>query len=144
MNADQNGCAMEVQWLDRETNRLPYFTLCGTEQLYRDAMAHLQIAYPQAWIPSPKKNGAVTHFYENPQGDTVCVVALDIKEYLGRDQVMTLSMLVHEASHIVDTFFDSIGETKPAEEQRAYAMQYVASELFYEYRRQKEALTGRA
>lgn len=135
---------LEIEWLDRRTNKLPYFTLAGTDELYRKAMKHLEVAYPAAWFENPERQGAVCHFYTNPEGDTVCVVALDILRHIDRDQTSILAMLVHEASHIVEEHFDNLGEKKPASEQRAYALQYVCEELFIEYRRQKEALTGRA
>lgn len=136
---------LEVKWLDRRMNKLPYFTLCGTDKLYREACAHIGVAYPTAWLPGHDL-GAVTHFYKNQEGDTVLIVGIDILRHDQNtpDQVTVLSMLVHEASHIVEEFFEGIGEHKPASEQRAYAMQYVSEELFDEYRRQKEALTGRA
>ena len=135
---------LKVEWLDRNTNKLPYFTLCGTDALYREACAHLEVAYPEEWLRLKPEVGACCHYYENPEGNTVCIVAIDILKNIERDQVEILSMLVHEASHVVEEFFDSIGERKPASEQRAYALQYVSSELFHEYRRQKEALISRA
>lgn len=137
--------ALKIKWLDRRMNRLPYFTLAGTDKLYREACAHIGVAYPTAWLPG-HQYGAVTHFCKNQEGDTVLIVGMDILHHATStmDQVTILSMLVHEASHIVDEFFEGIGEHKPASEQRAYAMQYVTEELFAEYRRQKEALTERA
>lgn len=135
--------AIKAEWLDRNTNKLPYFTLAGSDDIYRGVCKHLQVAYPAAYLPN-KDTGACVHFYENEDNKSVCVVALDILANLHRDQVEVLAMLVHEAAHIVEEFFDGIGEKKPASEQRAYAMQYVSQELFIEYRRQKEALTKRA
>lgn len=136
---------LEVKWLDRRLNKLPYFTLAGTDKLYRDACAHIGVDYPTKWLPK-HDHGAVTHFYKNQEDDTVLIVGMDILRMLKDfpDQVVVLSMLVHEASHIVDEFLEGIGEHQPASEQRAYALQYVSEELFAEYRRQKEALTGRA
>ena len=135
---------LKIEWLDRRTNKLPYFTLAGTDELYREAMKHLEVPYPAAWFANPERQGACCHYYENPEGDTVCVVALDILKHIDKDQVEILAILVHEAAHIVEEFFSGLGEKNPASEQRAYAMQYVSQELFTDYRRQKEALTGRA
>lgn len=135
---------LKIEWLDRRTNKLPFFTLTGTDDLYRQAMKHLEVPYPAAWFSNPDHQGACCHYYTNPKGESVCVVALDILKHIDKDQVTILSMLVHEASHVVEEFFDNIGEKNPASEQRAYALQYVSDELFREYRRQKEALTRRA
>lgn len=137
--------ALKIKWLDRRMNRLPFFTLAGTDALYREATKAISIDYPQAWLPR-HQFGACTHFYDNAEGDKVCIVSIDILKHVANtpDQVTVLAMLVHEASHIVDEFFEDLGEHKPASEQRAYAMQYASEELFAEYRRQKEALTGRA
>lgn len=136
---------LQVEWLDRRMNRLPFFTLAGTDALYREATKAIGIDYPQAWLPK-SDFGAVTHFYKNAEGQSVCIVGIDILKHLKEteDQVIVLAMLVHEAAHIVEDFFETIGEHTPASEQRAYAMQYASEELFHEYRRQKEALTGRA
>ncbi|WP_165170639.1 hypothetical protein [Adlercreutzia sp. ZJ242] len=41
-----------------------------------------------------------------------------------------LSLLAHEASHIACRYFESIGESEPAEEERAYVTQAVAGCLF--------------
>lgn len=133
---------LEIEWLDRSTDTLPYFTLAGTDELYREACAHLGIAYPEAYIP--EKANACVHYYENQKGESSIIVCFDIVKWLDRDQVQTLALLVHEASHVVNEHFEQLGEKNPASEQRAYALQYVFAELFHEYRRQKEALTKRA
>lgn len=133
---------IKAEWLDRNTNKLPFFTLAGSDEIYRGVCKHLQIAYPEQYIPDGAN--ACVHYYESEEKKPTVVVCLDIMQWLNKDQADVLALLVHEASHVVDEHFLMMGEKKPAPEQRAYALQYVSGELFIEYRRQKEALTKRA
>lgn len=133
---------IKAEWLDRNTNKLPFFTLTGSDDIYRDVCKHLKIEYPEKYIPD--NASACVHYYEDEDKKSVCVVSLDIMKWLEKDQADVLALLVHEASHVVDEHFLVMGERKPAPEQRAYALQYVSGELFIEYRRQKEALIARA
>lgn len=64
-------------------------------------------------------------------GEYVSFVLIDMK--LAKDAKLSnqLALLAHEASHIVNWYFDcAILEDHPAEEERAYVLQFIAESLF--------------
>lgn len=63
-------------------------------------------------------------------GADVSIVLMDMN-MISPDEplVHQLSLLVHEATHIVNNYFEDIGETDPGEEENAYVTQYVSDGL---------------
>lgn len=122
-------------WLDRTIAPLtPFFTLVRSEKDFSHAMAHCKVASVEAghWLDG-QKGGACCHFLEHNEEGSSIVVAIFVQD---ETPIQIASLLVHEAVHIVDHYFQDIGETRPASEQRAYATQYVSQTLMTEYVRQ--------
>jgi hypothetical protein len=121
-------------WLDRRIAKDgPHLTLVRTEKDYLKAMKHLKCKQPPEWV-NPGANATAHVMNHTENGSLCCVVAVRITpENTG---IEIAGLLVHEAVHITDEYFASMGEKYPAMEQRAYAVQVVSSELMWEYQRQ--------
>lgn len=120
-----------MKWLDRRIAAPgPYLALCTTEKKYLKAVRHCKIKSPGAWINAGAD--ATTHIMNNPEGDSVCVVCINIGKH---SPVEIVGLLVHEAVHVWQEYARRIGEHAPASEQMAYGIQAIAQELLTEYER---------
>jgi hypothetical protein len=126
-------------WLNREMCQPgPYLCLVLSANELKAAVEHMAGDKPHLALDRFPKQGAKVTFYDHEDGDTVAIVQLS--ESAQREKPCVLAaLLVHEASHVVDAYFDDLGEKEPASEQRAYAMQIVSQHLFIEFdRRMRE------
>lgn len=121
-------------WLDRTVApALPFITLVRSEEDFLSAMAHCKVEPVDAgrWVKG--SNAACCHYLEHKVDKTCVIVAIHID---GETPIQIACLLVHEAVHIVDHYFEEISERRPASEQRAYATQIVSQTLMEEYVRQ--------
>ncbi len=77
---------------------------------------------------------ATTHFLVN-RGNTTALVCLG--RTTGRTRAEVVGLLAHEATHIVQDYFASIGEDAPSKEVQAYAVQHYTQLLFHEWEKSK-------
>lgn len=125
---------MTFKWLDRRTaSPGPYLTLVLNEADYLKAMKQCKVKVINDWIKTSWAD-ATAHMLDHPDGGQCVIVALREKEK--SDPIEIAGLLVHEAVHIAQRYFASIGEHAPAEEQQAYAIQAFSQELMAEYARQ--------
>lgn len=121
---------MKIKWLNRRMSQLgPYLTLCTTKAQYLQALKDCDVEQPDAWVSD--RAGATVHHLHNLKGEAVCVVC--IREHPDSSAVEIAGLLVHEAVHVVQSYFSDLGEREPASEQHAYAVQSVAQELLQAY-----------
>ena len=74
-----------------------------------------------------KKNGAFTTTFEREDGETVHIVWMtDCTDY---PAACDAALLAHEATHIAQDYFRSIGEASPSDELQAYTVQHVTDYL---------------
>lgn len=125
---------MKINWLDRRIAAPgPYLCLCLSEDEYLAAFKHLKVNPIHNWIKNAHAN-ATTHYIENAGNRCIAaVVCLQVDQ--GRNPIEIAGLLVHEAVHVWQYYCEYYGETRPAEEQEAYAIQAVAQELMAEYAR---------
>lgn len=127
---------MKVHWLDRTLIIGPYLCLCKTEDELIAAYKHCKIDYPlDTDLRFPDRGSASTIQLENPDGELVIIVTVGDRTGYSREE--TSAILVHEASHVVDAFFEHIKETTPSSEFKAYCMQAVTEKLLEDYKRKR-------
>ncbi len=136
-----NEFCSQLVWLDRDTVLAPYLILAGTEDIYREACDHRGDKWPSPWIKPGST--ACTHTYHDLDKIT-CIVCIDIKECITKDQVVVIGNIVHESVHVAQELFGSIGEKNPSNEFEAYVIDKITQRLLYEYIEQKKALNERA
>lgn len=110
----------------------PHLCLCLTEEEYDQVMKYLRCKHYGPWIKTEQAH-ATTHMMVNNEGNQTAVVCL--RDYANRDSVAVAALLVHEAVHIWQWWTETYGEVRPGSEQEAYAIQYISSELMYEFSR---------
>ena len=124
---------MRPTWLGRRVAAPgPCLTLVTSQDEFDAVLRHLKIPLGTPYLSSARAD-ATAHFFDNQSGDSVAVVALG--DTTGRSGVEIAGLLVHEAVHIWQTHRENIGETRPGQEQEAYAVQCIAQELMSEYAR---------
>ena len=119
-------------WLDRRIAAAgPYLALCLNEAEFARAWAecHTTEARPTAYV-GPRAH-ASTWWLHNKNGSLVAIVCLG--DVTGRNSVEIAGLLVHEAVHVWQRYAENIGETRPGDEQEAYAVQAIAQELMAAY-----------
>ena len=74
-----------------------------------------------------RRDGAVTNTFENADGECVHVVWMtDCTDFAAE---LDTGLLAHEAVHVAQEYFRSIGEEAPSDELQAYVVQHVATYL---------------
>ncbi len=81
---------------------------------------------------------ACTHVLRSGNGQTWFIVCLKRPVPKGTTEAAVHALLAHEASHVVDRHMEAYGETSPASEQKAYAIQNITEFLISEYRKKRK------
>lgn len=76
----------------------------------------------------PNSDAKTVSFYD---GETLKHIVLI--EDTGADVEQDIALLAHEAVHVVQRYFEDIGEEEPSEELRCYVTQAVVQFLTYEH-----------
>lgn len=71
-----------------------------------------------------------------PNGELVCLVCIPIVRDRSVEELAAI--LSHEAMHVVQSLFESIGEEKPGHETQAYAMQNILYQLMISYKKKSK------
>lgn len=120
------------KWLGRNIAAPgPYLCLCLSEAEYKRAFKHCKEAPVGPWITTPQAN-ATAHFLTAPSGLCAVVCINPLKNSTG---IEIAGLLVHESVHVWQEWCSYYGETTPASEQEAYAVQAISQELMKEYAR---------
>jgi len=109
--------------------------LVRSEADYLKALKHCRMQPVYKWVRNDHSD-ATAHYLTRQNGGECVIVAIRVTG--NRSAIEIAGLLVHEAVHVVQRYFESIGENEPATEQYAYAVQSVAQELMAEYARQIE------
>lgn len=116
----------KIKWADRHISRpAPYIALCFNQKEYNDVIDWFGIDHDRSRFIN---NGAhaTTHVLIE-EGSFACIVCLgDIKN---KSVVEVYGLLAHESVHIWQAYVEKIGETRPGDEQEAYAVQAVFQSL---------------
>jgi hypothetical protein len=121
---------LKNKWLDRRVAKPgPYLSLCLTEKELHETCKRITPHYLQ--FP---EYGA-TCFQLAKEGDIFCVIALSEHAQKNNSAIEVAGMLVHEAVHTWQYYAEKMGETRPGDEQEAYAIQAISRELLAEYAR---------
>lgn len=124
--------AKQYLWLDRTVApAAPFVTLVRSEEAYLDACAHCKVERPERWVTID--GSACVHTFEHAADGWCCVVAINVTT---QTPIQIAALLVHEAVHVIQHYFDHMHERHPAIEQTAYAIQYMSQTLMEEYLRQ--------
>lgn len=96
------------------------FTIC--ERAFQRELKRLNVTQPVNFL-GRHNAGATTHLFERNGKDLCAIVCL------GQIRKRTISelaaMIAHEAVHVAEAVFDSIGDKNPSEEVMAYMVQWV-------------------
>lgn len=114
----------------------PHVTLVLNEEDYLSAMEHCKVPTPDNWI-SGDSSSATAHWLQHPTDGLCVIVALRATT---QTRIQIYALLVHEAVHVAQAYFEHIGEHNPAKEQQAYAIQLVSQNLMFEYKRQAKRI----
>jgi hypothetical protein len=121
----------KFQWLNREVAKPgPYLTLCLSEAELRQASKGLT----DEKLPYPK-TGAMCSTFTKTNTNELCAIVSLSESAQKRDSIELAALLVHEAVHVWQAYAEHMGETNPADEQEAYAIQSVSMRLMAEYAR---------
>lgn len=128
---------MKTRWLDRRVAAPgPYIALCLSQDEFDSALKHIKQPVGKPWILGNRAD-ATAHHFENNNGEIGTIVC--ISGWEGRDSIEIAGLLVHESVHIWQHYAESIGETEPAAEQEAYAIQEISQTLMAEFARRMKA-----
>ncbi len=107
-------------------------TLVRNEKDYLAAMKHCKVRFPDPWVIG-KNASATAHWLQHPTDGLCVIVAIRVTT---QSIIEVYGLLVHEAVHVAQAYFEDIAEHNPAKEQQAYAIQNIAQILMQDYERQ--------
>lgn len=112
---------------------LPLMALCFSRAEYV-ARCEEVATEPEEFI---QKNAHMAVTSYDVQGRIHCIICFDNAQATtdGRTPAQIAALLVHEAVHIAQRYWEYIGEEHPSNEHMAYVIQYISGELFEEYKR---------
>ena len=122
-----------IKWLDRCLITSPiYYALCLDEKSFKQELKARKLAKEDwpAFIKNEYSN-ATTHFFV--RNNTVTAIVCFKNNKFDLQQIHAL--LLHEAVHIWQDIKLQIGEHNPSQEFEAYAIQALAQNLFYAYKK---------
>lgn len=124
---------MKSQWLDRTLASGPFFCLVLNQMEYERQLKRMK---PPHESPKYVNEGcrAMVSFHTSKKGNPCCIVGLDTSGNLSGIDIA--AALVHEAVHIWQYHCEHICETKPGDEQEAYAVEAISKELMRSYVKQ--------
>jgi hypothetical protein len=129
---------VKLQWLDTALLDGPHLILCLSEKQYLKVMTKYKIKNPSDWIIDGKN--ATCHTFVSFRNDggssTICAICIQQQDRMTYSKVAGL--IVHEAVHVAQHFFEDIGETNPGNEIEAYIIQRIAQNLLFAYERQSK------
>ena len=129
---------MKTLWLNRALFESPYcYRLCVTEKDFHSELKRLGI--PKGSRPAFLKTthaNATTNFFEASNGELCAIVNLRKEDGLKRKKSEVYGLLIHEAMHIWREGREHLGEFSPSSELEAYAVQRIAQNLIWSWRKQ--------
>lgn len=111
---------MEIEFIEL-FGHTPSINLCLVHSKKKLRAALRKLGMSDELIPSD----ATTYYKE---GDNTFIIYID-KASLHHDAAEDIGLLAHEATHVAQGYFRSIGEECPSDEFQAYTVQAVTQEL---------------
>ena len=129
---------MKTHWLNRTLFESPYcYRLCITEKDFHAELKRLGLSkehWPE-FLKSTHAN-ATTNFFQSKDGQFCAIVNLRKEDGLKRKKSEVYGLLIHEAMHIWREGREHLGEFSPSSELEAYAVQRLAQNLIWSWRKQ--------
>lgn len=127
---------MKIRWLDRTLITGPYLCLCKNEEELKAVYEHAKQEYPEEGnLRFPTPGAASTLIFASEEAEISTVVALG--DVGSRSIAEVSAILAHEASHVLDAFFEYIHEEHPSSEFKAYCLQAIVEKLVTDYKRKR-------
>lgn len=118
-------------WLDRTLLQGPRVALVTSERQFRAAKKSAGVECASRFIEAGEH--ACVHSYSDPDGQLVCIVALDTTASARMDGIAVAALLAHEAVHVWQRVRDSLGPGDLGREMEAYAVQNIVDRLMRAY-----------
>lgn len=123
---------MTIRWIDRTLLTCDYVALCVSEKDFQRELRRLKIV-PHQWSSWLSEGAlATTHHLISDKGTRTSIVCTPIRT--DWEGVEVAGLLVHEAMHVLQEYFEYIGETQPGRETQAYTLQALSVRLMQAYR----------
>jgi hypothetical protein len=121
-----------IRWCNTALLCSNYIGICFSENDFYKELRRLKVK-PSSWSNWLSDGAlATTHFLESGKGNNIAMVCIPI--YTDKDGIEIASILVHEAVHVLQDYFEYIGENEPGKETQAYALEAISKSLMFAYR----------
>lgn len=120
------------KWLERRVAKPgPYLTLCLSEA----ELAHAGRGLTKQPLLFPRSGALCSTLSHCKTGELCALVSISENAQQNRNAIEMAGLLIHEAVHVWQAYAEHMGESKPGDEQEAYAIQAISQELLAEYAR---------
>ena len=121
-----------TRWLNPTLLTCDHVGICFSEQDFYRELRRMKV--PQHNWGSWLTEGALatTHHLTSGKGNRASIVCIPVRPE--EEGVAMATLLVHEAVHVVQEYFEWIGEAQVGKETQAYAIQNISAQLMRAYR----------
>lgn len=121
-----------TKWLNPALLTCDHVGICFNDRDFQRELRRLKVPSHNwgSWLTEGAL--ATTHHLTSEKGSRASIVCTPIRPEWEGVEVATL--LVHEAVHVVQEYFEWIGEAQVGKETQAYAIQSVSAQLMRAYR----------
>lgn len=121
-----------TKWLNPTLLTCDHVGICFNDRDFQRELRRMKVPSHNwgSWLTEGAL--ATTHHLTSEKGSRASIVCTPIRPEWEGVEVATL--LVHEAVHVVQEYFDWIGESQVGKETQAYAIQSVSAQLMRAYR----------
>ena len=121
-----------TRWLNPTLLTCDHIGICFNEKDFYRELRRLKVPSQNwgSWLSEGAL--ATTHHLTSGKGNRASIVCVPVKPE--EEGVSMATLLVHEAVHVVQEYFEWIGEAQVGKETQAYAIQHVSAQLMRAYR----------
>ena len=131
-NKVNNKMKQQYRWRDRRVAKQgPFLTLV----LSQDELDHALRGMTKEHITFPVTGALCTTLTHDKTNELCAIVSVSQNARDNCNAIEMAGLLIHEAVHVWQRHAEHMGETRPGDEQEAYAVQGISQELMAEYAR---------
>ena len=121
-----------TKWLNQTLLVCNHIGICFNEREFHRELRRLRVPAHQwsSWLSEGAM--ATTHHLTSEKGARASIVCVPIRPEM--DGIEVAALLVHEAAHVLQDYFEYIGENQPGVETQAYSIQNISLRLMAAYR----------
>lgn len=128
---------MKVKWLDNTLIVGPFLCLIKTKEELISLYERGDLDIPDPLPFDFSSEMACTLTFDQNNGEQP-IAAVCVGDFSKHNNSEIAGLIAHEASHVIDAYFEYIGEKTPSSEFKAYSIQTTVEKLMKDLKRKRK------